>query len=87
MAFLWFQPETKKCEFNEPTGYVPLLQYHFHALASSVQLIGNVTLPAPSGGYSGSGVCINEIGPNNCITLETNPVGCPFEPTNCDEVI
>ena len=52
-----------------------------------MQHIGNVTLSAPAEGYSGPGACINEIGPNNCITLETNPVGCPFEPQECDDVI
>ena len=47
---------------------------------------GAVRFPATSDGFVGSRACVDAIGPNNCITLVTNPVGCPFEPQKCDEV-
>ena len=81
------QPVTKRYVFNKPTGYVPSLQYNFDTLTSNIQTVGSVRLPAPSDGYSGPGACVDEIGPNNCITPETNPAGCPYEPQHCDDVI
>ena len=82
-----FQPFDEKCRLDKPTGDVISLQYHFDTLAPNIQTIGSVRLPAPSDGYSGPGACVDEIGPNNCITLETNPAGCPYEPQHCDDVI
>ena len=44
-----------------------------------------VRLPAAGDGYIGSGACIDQTG-SNCITLEPNALGCPYEPDECSEV-
>ena len=58
----------------------------FDTLATSTTLEGSVRLPAIHGGYFGSGACVDDTGSNNCITLETSPSGCPFEPDECPQV-
>ena len=47
---------------------------------------GAVRLPATSDGHVGPGACINEIGSDNCITMEINAFGCPYERDECTEV-
>ena len=63
-----------------------MLDYTFDALTATTALEGVVRLPARHDGYFGSGACIDDVGPDICITLETSPIGCPFEPDQCSQV-
>ena len=57
----------------------------FESLAPNIAIGDSVTLPAPDG-YFGFGTCIDGVGSNNCITLEPDALGCPYEPDECSEV-
>ena len=63
-----------------------MLDYTFDVLTATTALEGAVRLPARHDGYFESGACIDDAGPGTCITLETSPSGCPFEPDECPRV-
>ena len=63
-----------------------MFYYTFDSLAATAALEGSVRLPARHAGYFGSGACVDDAGPDTCITIETSPSGCPFEPDQCSQV-
>ena len=84
-SIFFIQPADQKCEINKDAT-LPIVVQGFESLTPYMTINGDVRLPAPDG-YVGSGACIDEFGPGNCITLESNALGCPYEPDECTEVI
>ncbi len=58
----------------------------FDSLGPGMAVDGAVRLPAPAAGAFGAGACIDAVGATNCITLESNALGCPYQPDLCPQV-
>ena len=57
-----------------------------NTLGANMVREGSSRLPAPLDGYFGSGACVDAVGIPHCITLETSPSGCPYQPDQCSQV-